>query len=149
VICDMKTPGITVRPFDTMLLNDPAFSEVFYDNARIPLTNVVGGLHDGWRTAMSTLSFERGTAFIERQLILLQSVERLIALARTHAGADGRPLIENEGVAGRLGRLRGEVAAMRAMAYLSVSRTEKQGLPGPEGTFPALYFSELTQNVSR
>ncbi|MFM7062364.1 MAG: acyl-CoA dehydrogenase family protein, partial [Actinomycetes bacterium] len=60
VVCDMRTPGIEIRPIQTMS-HVTDFAEVFYDEVRIPLTNVVGGLNNGWRTAMSTLSFERGT----------------------------------------------------------------------------------------
>ena len=58
------------------------FCEVFYDDVRIPLANVVGGINNGWRTAMSTLSFERGTAFMADQVQLSSTVERLIEVAR-------------------------------------------------------------------
>ena len=61
VICPMNTPGITVRPIRTMA-GPKKYCEVFYDGVRVPLANVVGGLNNGWATAMSTLSFERGTA---------------------------------------------------------------------------------------
>src|SRR3546814_13525807 len=47
VICPMDANGITVRPIRTMA-GPHKYCEVFYDNVRIPLTNVVGGLHNGW-----------------------------------------------------------------------------------------------------
>ena len=53
VICKMDTPGITVRPIKTMA-GPRKYAEIFYDNVRIPLSNVVGGLNNGWKTAMST-----------------------------------------------------------------------------------------------
>ena len=77
VICDMTTPGIDIRPITTMS-HATDFAEVFYDEVRIPLANVVGGINNGWRIAMSTLSFERGTAFMADQVELASTVEKLI-----------------------------------------------------------------------
>ena len=77
VICDMRSPGIDVRPIKTME-GGTDFCEVFYDEVRIPLANVVGEIDNGWSVAMSTLSFERGTAFTVDQVQLSSTVERLI-----------------------------------------------------------------------
>ena len=57
----MNAAGITVRPIRTMA-GPYKYCEVFYESVRVPLSNVVGGLHNGWAAAMSTLNFERGTA---------------------------------------------------------------------------------------
>ena len=147
VICDMKTPGITIRPIKNMA-GDSEFCEVFYDNVRIPLTSVVGGLNNGWRTAMSTLSFERGTAFIADQVELEQDVRGLEELSRT-VKVDGRAAIENDEVAKQLKTLKAEVMALKAMTYMSVSRNEAQDLPGPEGSIVRLFYSKLSQRVSQ
>jgi alkylation response protein AidB-like acyl-CoA dehydrogenase len=74
IICDMRTAGIEVRPIRT-LAGTLEFSEVFYDEVRIPLANVVGGLGAGWSVAMSTLGFERGTGFLREQLELARYIE--------------------------------------------------------------------------
>ncbi len=146
-ICDMDLPGITVRPIRTMA-GVTTFSEVFYDAVRIPLANVVGDPGDGWRVAMSTLSFERGTAMIPHQVELQRIVEQLIALAGEVTGPDGmRPAIRDDEVAARLATVRAEVAAMRAMTYASISRAARQPVPGPEGAMISLYFAELHQKV--
>lgn len=147
VICDMTLPGISVRPIRTMT-GTTHFSEVFYDEVRIPLSQVVGGLTEGWSVAMSTLSFERGTAMIPHQVELQRTVEELIALAGEVLGPDGRrTAIQDDGVAARLAMLRAEVAAMRAMTYAGISRGLRQDVPGPEGSMIALYFAELFQRV--
>jgi alkylation response protein AidB-like acyl-CoA dehydrogenase len=149
MICDMKTPGITVRPIRSLDGQDHN-CEVFYDNVRIPISNVVGGLGNGWATAMSTLSFERGSAFMQAQLELSQRVERLIELARTEVDpATGRALIASDAVARDLAVMRGEVNAMRAMTLMAVSRGRREEMPGPEGVMLALYYSELIQKVTR
>jgi alkylation response protein AidB-like acyl-CoA dehydrogenase len=147
VICDMRLPGITVRPIRTMA-GITNFCEVFYDEVRIPLDQVVGGLDEGWSVAMSTLSFERGTAMIPHQVELQRTVEELIALAGNVTGPDGRrPAIADDEVRARLAGLRAEVAAMRAMTYASISRAQRQDAPGPEGAMISLYFGELFQRV--
>jgi len=149
VICDMRTPGIDIRPIETMA-HTTDFAEVFYDEVRIPLSNVVGDLNEGWRVAMSTLSFERGTAFMADQVELAKVVENLIAEARTRTGPDGkRPAIADDELARRLATCRAEVTALRAMTIAGISRTARTGIPGPEGSMIRLFHGELHQRVYR
>jgi alkylation response protein AidB-like acyl-CoA dehydrogenase len=58
VLVDMSTPGIEVRPLRQMT-GDAEFDEVFFTDARIPTSNLLGPLHDGWGVAMSVLTDER------------------------------------------------------------------------------------------
>ncbi|MCU1615638.1 MAG: putative acyl-CoA dehydrogenase [Frankiales bacterium] len=149
VICDMNSPGIDVRPIET-IEGGAEFCEVFYDEVRIPLENVVGGVDDGWRVAMSTLSFERGTAFTANQVRLADTVEKLIDTAREHPGPDGRrPAIEDDEIARRLATARAEVAALRAMTYAGVCRNLRTDTPGPEGSMLKLYYAEVAKEVGR
>jgi alkylation response protein AidB-like acyl-CoA dehydrogenase len=147
VICPMDSAGIDIRPITT-LTGDQDFCEVFYDDVRIPLRNVVGALNDGWRVAMATLSFERGTAFLSEQVRLARRVEELAALARTVPGPRGhRRAIDDDELAHRLARARAEVDAMRAMTYRSVSLAARTGMPGAEASIIRLFFSELVQRI--
>jgi len=148
LICDMRTPGITVRPI-LSLDGEYHNCEVFYDNVRIPLTNVVGKLGDGWTVSMATLAFERGTAFIESQMRLSVTVGKLVDFARNSKDATGRALIEDASVAERLGNLRARAAGLRSMTYHSAARALTQKVPGPEGTYVALMLAELKQEVYR
>ncbi|HEV7871206.1 MAG: putative acyl-CoA dehydrogenase [Modestobacter sp.] len=149
VICDMHTPGIEVRPIRTMD-GEAEFCEVFYDDVRIPLANVVGEVDQGWSVAMSTLSFERGTAFTAGQVRLASTVEQLIELAKERTGPDGRrPAIADDELARRLATARAEVAALRAMTYVGISRSARTGTPGPEGSIVKLYYSEMVKHVAR
>jgi len=136
----MSAPGIEIRPITT-LTGESDFCEVFYDAVRIPITNIVGALNDGWRVAMATLGFERGTAFLSEQVRIARRVDELLAEAR-RLGA-----IRDDEIARRLARARAEVDAMRAMSYRSVSRAARTGVPGPEGSLIRLFFSELVQRL--
>jgi alkylation response protein AidB-like acyl-CoA dehydrogenase len=148
VICDMHTPGIDVRPIRTMNGGEE-FAEVFYDDVRIPLANVVGDIDNGWSVAMSTLGFERGTAFTVHQVQVSSTVERLIALARQRTGRHGRPLIDDEEIARELARARADVAALRALTYSAVSRNAAAPIPGPEGSMLKLHYADLSKRVHR
>jgi alkylation response protein AidB-like acyl-CoA dehydrogenase len=148
VICEMRSPGIDVRPIRTMDNGDD-FAEVFYDEVRIPLTNVVGEIDNGWSVAMSTLSFERGTAFTISAVQLSSSVERLIDIARSRKSIDGRPVIADGAIAERLARARADVSALRALTYLNISANAKTSQPGPEGSMLKLRDSHLVQEIFR
>jgi alkylation response protein AidB-like acyl-CoA dehydrogenase len=148
IICDMKTPGVTVRPIPS-IDGEHHNCEVFYDNVRIPISNVVGEINDGWRVAMATLSFERGTAFMELQLRSAVTIAKLIRLAAETRGPGGRPVLEDSAFRMRVGKLRGHCAALRAMTYMGASRAVQQSVPGPEGTYIALMLAEIKQATTQ
>ena len=147
VVCDMDSPGITIRPIPTMT-GPAAFCEVFYDDVRIPLSSVVGQVDDGWSVAMSTLSFERGTGFLREQIRLVRLVDQLIELARDRVDQRGRRRIDDEVIAARLATARAETAALTAMALADISRNARRPQPGVEGSMLRLFFSQLSQRVA-
>ena len=145
VICDMRSPGIDIRPIKAMS-GLTHFAQVFYDDVRIPLGNVVGEINGGWKVAMTTLGFERGTGTIAHQIELANAVERMIATARSMSG--GGPSDGDEAVMAELATLKSEVMALRSLTVGSVSRGMRETVPGPEGNIVALYFAELTRRVN-
>jgi alkylation response protein AidB-like acyl-CoA dehydrogenase len=146
VVCDMKSPGIEVRPIKAMS-GLTHFCQIFYDNVRVPLTNVVGQLHDGWSVAMTTVSMERGASTVAQQVELARTVERLVDIAKATPGYDGRPAIKDEATCAMLADLRTDVAAMRAMTAMSISRGLRATVPGPEGNLVALLFGEFIRRA--
>src|SRR6201994_1816375 len=142
-ICDMSTPGIDVRPIET-IEGGSEFCEVFYDDVRIPLSNVVGDVGDGWSVAMATLSFERGTAFIANQVRLAKIIEDLIDYARDHVGPDGRrPAIADDEIARRLAKAPASGGSPRALTYTPGARV------GREGRSPAIADDEIARRLAR
>lgn len=135
IICPMDTPGLTVRPIRTMA-GTTKFCEVFYDDVRIPLTNVVGGIGGGWATAMSTLAFERGTATLPLVIGLIQLIEQLLTDCPST-----RPALR-----ARLAVLKAEGAAQQAMAY-RLALESADAVPDASGSIVRLGFAELSQRV--
>ena len=150
VICDMRSPGIELRPIRTMTsANDFHFCQVFYNDVRIPLSNVVGEVGQGWATANATLGFERGTGFIADQIQNSELIEKLIDLARTRPGPDGTGfMIDAPHIASQLATLRADAAAIRAMTYATISRAGHSN-PGPEGSIVKLIYSEVVQRARK
>jgi alkylation response protein AidB-like acyl-CoA dehydrogenase len=149
VICDMHSPGIDVRPIKAL---DGHYHncEVFYDDVRIPLSNVVGEIDGGWSVTLTTFGFERGPAgfgsFCEEAVAL----EDLIDYARSHPAAfEDRPAIDSEAIAMRLAMARAHVQSIRALMYQMVSSAERGSAPGTEGSFMHLAHTELQQTIMR
>ncbi len=136
IILPMDAKGITVRPIRNMA-GSVTFFEVFYDSVRVPLANVVGGLNNGWATAMSTLSFERGTASLALLLETLSKVGTLLANCPS-----SRPALRE-----RLARLRAEGQSIVAMNYRFALDSENV-VPDAGGSMVRLAFAEFAQRVT-
>jgi len=84
----MKQPGrIEVRPI-TQPDGSSEFNEVFFDNARCPRQNVVGGVNNGWEVANTTLGFERGSSATTSYRRFERELEHLFELAKANGKID-------------------------------------------------------------
>src|SRR5438874_4895145 len=81
---DMDTPGITVRPIETMH-GAPEFSEVFFDDVVVPLDRTLGDEDQGWSVAMDLLPYERSTALWHRAAFLHRRLHHLLRQASPDA----------------------------------------------------------------
>jgi alkylation response protein AidB-like acyl-CoA dehydrogenase len=135
ILVDLDTPGVTVRPIEK-LNGKAAFAEVFFDDARVPAENLLGGEGKGWQVAMATAGFERGL-MLRSPGRFQATAKRLVQLFREH---------EHECAAS----LRERVADcwMRAEAYTletyrTVSRLLAGGKIGAEASLGKIFWSEL------
>lgn len=149
VICDMRAPGITIHPIRNML-GQAEFCSVFYDDVRIPLTNVVGEPGQGWKTAMATLGFERGTAFVGETVALVARLERLIGWAKANPlPGSNRIAWSDDAVRRRLATLRAELAGLRALNYAGLARYADGAAPGGEGSIVKLATNQAAAAIDR
>ncbi len=138
-LVDMRTPGITIRPLVEMT-GVAWFNEVFFDAVRVPRTNVVGEVDQGWQVAITTLMHERSGSSPHTRL--RKDLDQMIELAR-RVEHGGRPLTRDPNVRQRLAQHFIEVEALKYTAYRHVSALERGGAPGPEGSIFKLLWSEL------
>ena len=109
LLLDVKSPGVTVRPL-TSLEGSHHLAEVFYDNVRVPVENLVGEENKGWTYTKALLFDER--AFLGAEA---PALKRYLAKLRRYAAqarVGGRPLIEDTVFARRLAELELEVLAI-------------------------------------
>ena len=146
VMFPMDTPGIEIRPINT-IAGTSEFSEVFFDEARVPVVNRVGLENDGWRVAMVTFGFERGTAFVSDLVETDRLISDLVRLARL---VTRRSATAWDDVALRreVGHLQAEMDALWAMTKRNLSQAARHGVPGPAGSVMKVAYSELFQRVT-
>ncbi|MBC2932093.1 acyl-CoA dehydrogenase family protein [Nocardioides sp. zg-1228] len=82
LLVPLDAPGVTVRPFPR-LDGDPGFADVFFDDVLVPDRDVLGGVGEGWRVAMSTTGSERGLT-LRSPGRFRRTVARLLELAEQH-----------------------------------------------------------------
>jgi alkylation response protein AidB-like acyl-CoA dehydrogenase len=87
LLCPMDQPGVEVRRI-VQPDGGAEFCEVFFTDARCPVANVVGGVNEGWKVAMTTLGFERGTSATTGYRRFEKEWEGVRDLARANGAID-------------------------------------------------------------
>ncbi|MFP5322720.1 MAG: acyl-CoA dehydrogenase family protein [Acidimicrobiia bacterium] len=123
LLVPMDQPGVEIRPI-VQPDGSAEFNEVFFTDARCPKDNVVGGVNNGWKVAMTTLGFERGSSATTSHRRFEKELDEIIDIAREN-GAIQQPVIRQE-----LVRQWSKIQIMRVngLRTLSASLTGKQDL---------------------
>ncbi|WP_338761192.1 acyl-CoA dehydrogenase family protein [Massilia sp. METH4] len=139
LLIDMKSPGITVRPI-TMLDEEHEVNEVFFDNVRVPVANLVGRENEGWTYAKFLLGHERtgiaGVGRSKRELGFLK------ALAAKQCVSDGT-LLDDPLFAARVAQVEIELMALEVTVLRTIAREDKG--PGPEASLLKIKGTEVQQ----
>ena len=142
LLIDMHTPGITVRPIIT-LDEDHEVNEVFFDNVRVPIANLVGQENKGWTYAKYLLGHERtGIAAVGRSKRELGFLKRL-AIAQS---VDGKPLLADPLFGAKVATLEIELMALEMTVLRVLSQAQKG--PGPEASVLKVRGTEIQQALS-
>ncbi len=141
---DMKSPGVEVRPI-VQMNGQSEFNEVFFTDVKIPDSQRLGDIDNGWNVALTTLMFERLTVGSDIGLIDYQALFELSKRVIFH---NGEPAIENPAVRSRIADsyLKGEGLRLhlcRAITALSAGQT-----PGPEQSLVKLVSALEAQNLA-
>ena len=142
-IVDMQSPGIEVRPIRQMN-GVTGFNEVFFADVRVPDTNRVGAVNDGWRGAITTLMHERAAL---ADPAAGPGVADLIRLAR-ETDWHGRPAFEDGSVRQRLARLYIRARGLQYTRYRALTALSRGATPGPEGSIGKLVGASLRQEMA-
>ena len=135
VLCPLDAPGVTVRPIEK-LNHKAAFAEVFFDDARVPVENLLGEEGSGWNVAMSTAGFERGL-MLRSPARFQDTAARLVQLYRGNA-EDCDP-----GLKRRVADCWMRSEAYTLETYRTVSRLVEGGKIGAEASLNKIFWSEL------
>jgi alkylation response protein AidB-like acyl-CoA dehydrogenase len=141
LLVPMRQPGVEVRRI-VNLAGASEFCEVFFDGARTDADLVVGEVDDGWRVALGTLGFERGTATLPHQMQFEREVDELFALARRRGVTDD-PRVRQRLVDAWMGvRVLGFTNARKLVRLASGN-----GTLGPESSIGKVFWSEWHQRL--
>jgi alkylation response protein AidB-like acyl-CoA dehydrogenase len=142
-IVDMKSPGITVNP----ILNYYGrhhFNEVFFDNVRVPASNLVGEENKGWYHLMQSLAFERrGIA-----PITYGSLKRILDELARYAGQteyEGQPLSKNPVVRVKLADLAINLEVLKMFVFQLTWRISQGHIPVYESSRNKIMRDDLTK----
>jgi alkylation response protein AidB-like acyl-CoA dehydrogenase len=140
VLFDFKDPKVSYRPIKQMS-GAAEFAEDFLDGVRAPLFNVIGGLNNGWRVAMTTLGHERGGNATVAHLAFQREFWDLVETARKR-GKAGDPLVRQQ-----LAWAYAQAEIMRFSGLRTLAQVAKGRPPGPEASVAKLFWSEYHKRL--
>lgn len=146
VLVDMKTPGITVRPLPEIIRPEsPDLNEVLFDDARVPVENLVGELNNGWAMANGSLAHERGMVWVGAVMGLEEALEQLLADAPQLTAYMTGP--ERAVAVDQIVQLAIDTQAARCLGYRGFAKLSR-GASAPEQALMKVYASEARQRVA-
>ncbi len=145
LLIPMDTPGIDVRPLRTMT-GGAEFNEVFFNDVRVPQSNVVGKRGEGWRIANTTLEHERN--MLGNAGRIEGSLQLLIDLMKSEE-IDGKAAIEHPIYLERLMELQAWTLSLKYHSMRLLSCASKGESPGVAGMVVKLSGCELSHQVSK
>ncbi len=138
LLIDLRSPGVRVRPIMN-LAGDDELCEVFFDDVRVPATDVVGGVDQGWTVAKSLLGHER--LWLGSPAMANRSLDIAGRLVR-EAGLAG-----DAGVTDRFAQLAADLHDYRLLYTRACDEVAGGGEPGPSASMLKIYISELLQRI--
>lgn len=141
-LMDMEQEAVQVRPL-RQITGEAEFNELFIEEARIPDGNVVGGVGNGWKVALTTLMNERAGLGFALQIRLRQLLDDLIGVA-AEKGLLGDPVYADE-----LAELHTRCESIRLLAWKGLTDVERYGQPGPEGSLVKWLWSDTNQRLTQ
>jgi len=145
LLMDMKAPGITVRP---LILMDGGHevNEIFFENVKVPVENLVFEENKGWTVAKYLLGHERmGNARVGASLRELGALRELAG----RETRNGRPLMQDSRFRDRLSRVEIELKALELTALRFLDKMRKTGQPpGADVSMLKIKGSEIQQDIT-
>jgi len=146
LLIDMKTPGITVRPL-VLMDGGHEVNEVFFDDVKVPVENLVHEEGKGWTVAKYLLGYERmNTGRIGASK---RELARLKEFAARQTGDDGRPLVEDPRFRDKLTRVEVELMALEITNLRFLDRMRRTGQPpGADVSMLKIKGTEIQQAIT-
>ena len=142
---DMKSPGITVKPIKQITGtagSGAGFNEVYFDNVRIPDSQRLGEIGDGWKVAITTLMNERLAVGDARGT----DIEEALNLAK-EKDDDGDALIKNQAVRDKLADWFCQASGLKYTKFRTMSALSKGEAPGPEASITKVVSAGKLQEI--
>ena len=144
ILVDMRSPGITVRPIIT-IDGGHEVNEVWLENVRVPVENLVGEENMGWTYAKFLLAHERsGIAGVARSK---RGVDKLKALARSET-VDGAPLLADGDFQRDVAQLEIDLTSLEITELRTLAREQAGKGPGPESSLLKIKGTEIQQRIT-
>jgi alkylation response protein AidB-like acyl-CoA dehydrogenase len=142
----MKTLGVKVGQVRDISDSHP-LGEVYFDGVRVPRTNILGPLNEGWRVVNRTLVWERGVITLTNAAQYIRQWQELRDYAiSTHR--NGRPLAHDPAIRERLAQAYCDAHLMRLTNLVYLTRYVRGQLPGAETSYMKLLWVAAAQRLA-
>ncbi len=145
LLLEMSTPGIEVHPL-VMTSGERVQNQVFFDRVRVPNSNVIGEIDDGWTVAKYLLEFERGGSVTAPALQVM--ADAIAAAATVQPGPGGGALIDDPAFAAKLADARIRTEVLEILEFRTLAAVAAGGSPGTDSSMLKVISTELSQTIT-